>query len=160
MSQNATSVTVTPFLIVLAMLQDTQDSESPRKKCQSWHVHTPQAAYSVLLSQHEKDAGKCFKLEMSKSSINLRSDTLAFAPAKRWYSSNTEVRHQRCNFLKHPTTQPVRCCTFFCVHSRIQMSYQFSEANQAVTQAEKQSCSFTFPRLQWISTGWFLVSTQ
>lgn len=48
--------------------------------------------------------------ETSKLSINLRSDTLTFAPANRWYSSNTEARHQFCSFLKQPTRQPVRCC--------------------------------------------------
>lgn len=63
----------------------------------------------VYLFEHENDIGWCLKLETSNNSINLWSEILALAAAKRWYSSKTEVRHHRCNFLKHPTRQPVRC---------------------------------------------------
>lgn len=42
--------------------------------------------------------------------MNLWSVILAFAAAKRWYSSKTEDKHHFCSFLKHPTKQPVRCC--------------------------------------------------
>lgn len=67
------------------------------------------ACTGCYLFEHENDNDCCLKLDASKSSINLWSDTLALAAAKRWYSSNTEVRHHFCNFLRHPTRQPVRC---------------------------------------------------
>lgn len=51
------------------------------------------------------------KLTASNDSINLKSVTLDLTPAKTWYSSNTEDRHQFCNFRKHPTRQPVLCCS-------------------------------------------------
>lgn len=57
----------------------------------------------------ENDLGKFLKDETSNISINLWSEILALAAANRWYSSNTEVRHHLCDFLKHPTRQPVRC---------------------------------------------------
>jgi hypothetical protein len=41
--------------------------------------------------------------------MNLLSVLLAFAVAKCRYSSNTDDRHHFCSFLRHPTTQPVRC---------------------------------------------------
>jgi hypothetical protein len=41
--------------------------------------------------------------------MNLLSVLLAFAAAKCRYSSNTDDRHHFCSFLRHPTTQPVRC---------------------------------------------------
>lgn len=41
--------------------------------------------------------------------MNLWSETLALAAAKRWYSSKTDVRHHFCNLRRHPTRQPVRC---------------------------------------------------
>jgi hypothetical protein len=55
------------------------------------------------------EAVKCIKLDASNSSMNLWSVLLAFAAAKCRYSSNTEDRHHFCSFLRHPTTQPVRC---------------------------------------------------
>lgn len=61
--------------------------------------------------ENENDKGKYVdKLEVSNDSMNLRSETLALAAAKRRYSSNTDDKHHFCNFLKQPTTQPVRCC--------------------------------------------------
>lgn len=80
-----------------------------------WQIQQRKEAESLLawtgcyLFEHENGNDCCLKLDASKSSINLWSDTLALAAAKRWYSSNTEVRHHLCNFLKHPTRQPVRC---------------------------------------------------
>jgi len=44
--------------------------------------------------------------------MKLKSVVLDLAPANFLYSSNTEDKHQLCNFLKHPTTQPVRCCIY------------------------------------------------
>ena len=55
------------------------------------------------------EAARCVKLDASNSSMNLWSVLLAFAAAKCRYSSNTEDRHHFCSFLRHPTTQPVRC---------------------------------------------------
>ena len=59
--------------------------------------------------------------------MNFRSLILDFAPAKRWYSSTTEDKHQFCNFLKQPTRQPVRCC-----NSNVQnlMSKSFNQINK------------------------------
>jgi hypothetical protein len=51
----------------------------------------------------------CIRLDASNSSMNLWSVLLAFAAAKCRYSSNTEDRRHLCSFLRHPTTQPVRC---------------------------------------------------
>lgn len=65
----------------------------------------------TTLFEHENDVGKCLKVEISNNSMNLWSETLAFAAANLWYSSKIEVRHHFCNLLKHPTRQPVRCCT-------------------------------------------------
>lgn len=35
--------------------------------------------------------------------------TLTFGPANLLYSSNIELKHHLCNFLKQPMTVPVRC---------------------------------------------------
>jgi hypothetical protein len=52
--------------------------------------------------------------------MNLWSVILAFAAAKRWYSSKTEDKHHSCSFLKHPTTQPVRCCRYADIEQLVQ----------------------------------------
>jgi len=63
----------------------------------------------ALVSAQYCEAVRCIKLDASNSSMNLLSVLLAFAAAKCRYSSNTEDRHHFCSFLRHPTTQPVRC---------------------------------------------------
>ena len=63
----------------------------------------------TLVSSQYCEAVRCIKLDASNSSMNLLSVLLAFAAAKCRYSSNTEDRHHFCSFLRHPTTQPVRC---------------------------------------------------
>jgi len=103
---------------------------------------------SQELCELENDVDKCFRLETSNSSINLWSETLAFAAANRWYSSNTEDRHHFCSFLKHPTRQPVRCWTNFIFPSQL---------NHLMTEMIGSKC-FTFPLLQWISIGWLWTS--
>lgn len=64
---------------------------------------------TCYLFKQENDIGRCFRLETSNNSMNLWSETLAFAAANLWYSSNMDDKHHLCNFLKHPTRQPVRC---------------------------------------------------
>jgi hypothetical protein len=59
--------------------------------------------------EQENDIGIWLKLETSNISMNLWSETLAFAAANRWYSSNIDVKHHFWSFLKQPTRQPVRC---------------------------------------------------
>jgi len=63
----------------------------------------------TLVSSQYCEAVRCIKLDASNSSMNLLSVLLAFAAAKCRYSSNTDDRHHFCSFLRHPTTQPVRC---------------------------------------------------
>lgn len=86
------------------LFQFIEHQTQQRKEVESLFTWT-----GCYLFEHENGNDCCLKLDASKSSINLWSDTLALAAAKRWYSSNTEVRHHFCNFLKHPTRQPVRC---------------------------------------------------
>jgi hypothetical protein len=64
---------------------------------------------ALVSGQYCEAAVRCIRLDASNSSMNLWSVVLAFAAAKCRYSSNTEDRHHFCSFLRHPTTQPVRC---------------------------------------------------
>lgn len=88
--------------------QNSNIHRQRRKNKQAWNK--TEALKSFYFSRQVNEVFKCFKEETSKRSINLWSDILVLAAAKRWYSSKVEVRHHFCNFLRQPTTQPVRCC--------------------------------------------------
>lgn len=90
---------------------------------------------------------------MSNSSMNLWSETLALAAANRWYSSNIEDKHHFCNFLRHPTTQPVRCYV-----KRNVEKFQAECEMQAKVENKSPIKTFTLPLLQWIRIGWFRAS--
>lgn len=75
-------------------------------------IFSVEGRFQVHLVEQEKVIGIWLKLETSNISMNLWSETLAFAAANRWYSSNIDVKHHFWSFLKHPTRQPVLCCKF------------------------------------------------
>jgi len=54
------------------------------------------------------DGGGILIKSKSKSSINCSFSTRTLDPAYLLYSSNIEVKFQRCTFRRHPTTAPVR----------------------------------------------------
>lgn len=56
---------------------------------------------------------------VSNNSINCSFNNLTFGPAYRRYSSNIDVKFQRCNFLIHPTIVPKKkhCLIFTSILS-------------------------------------------
>lgn len=111
-----------------------------------------EGSYFFNTSYRENEACKCFKLEISNRSMNIWSEILVLAAAKRWYSSKIEARHHCCIFLRHPTRQPVRCYKQRDPKLRELINFLSSENDTKELEVD------TFPRLQWIRTGWFLTS--
>lgn len=109
--------------------------------------------YNYSQSESGIDTGGCFKLDISNNSINLRSDILALSAANLWYSSKMEVKHHFWYFLKHPTRQPVRCCTWKF------STWEESQHERRRKMVNEYNIS-TFPRLQWIKRGLLFSSTK
>lgn len=125
----STSICIMGFYLSASRTLNTQNKEEKSKQAsnKTW------ALKSFYFSRQENVAFKCFSEEMSKHSINLWSDSLVLAAAKRWYSSKIEVRHHFCNFLRQPITQPVRCCIKEITRKRFKRSVKIAQKNFLLT---------------------------